>query len=354
VALARPGPDRAEPAALRAWLTREDAEPAFVGWAPRDQAGTLVAILERGHLLARPRPAPASFRAVAIVPVYNEQDIIAQTLRYLIDQGLEVYLLDNWSTDQTPELARRFLGQGVVAIERFPPNGASRTYDLRALMGRIEALAGELAADWFVLHDADERRRSPWPDVGLRDALYYVDQGGFNCVDHITLTFWPTLGSPIYDGTREVEQVLRHFEFSKHPGHFHQRRAWKQTGQRVSLAATAGHDVQFPGRRVFPYRFLLKHYPIRSQAHGERKVLAERLPRWNPAERAAGWHTQYDEFFQRSRSPSFVRDASGLTLFDPQTFYANWLIERLSGVGVFAEPPEWATPPVWGRLASAA
>jgi hypothetical protein len=77
-------------------------------------------------------------------------------------------------------------------------------------------------------------------------------------------------------------------------------------------------------------------------------VLAERRPRWNAAERAVGWHAQYDEL------SSFVRDASELTLFDRATFYEEWLIERLSGVGIFTEPPAWATPPLWRPLAPAA
>ena len=317
--------------------------PVFEGWT-RD--GQRVCVLEPTPLqLVEP---PPSFRVVAIVPTYNEADVIEHTLRYLLQDGIGVYVLDNWSTDGTLELAAAF-GTQLAGLERFPPGGPAATYDLRRILGRVEQIAATLDADWVILHDADERRRSPWPDLGLRQALYMVERRGFTCVDHITLTFWPTAGAPVYDGTADVEDVLTSFEFSDHPGHFHQRRAWKQVPRRpVDLASTAGHDVQFPGRCVFPYRFLLKHYPIRSQAHGERKVLAERRPRWNAAERAFGWHAQYDEL------STFVRDPSELTLFEPTTFYAEWLIERLSGVGVFAEPPAWATPPVWRPLAPVA
>jgi glycosyltransferase involved in cell wall biosynthesis len=315
--------------------------PAFEGWA-RDR--------QRLRILEPTPPqitrAPDNFRVLAVVPTYNEGDVIEHTLGYLLADGLHVYVLDNWSADGTPEIAAR---HDLVGLERFPRSGPSPSYDLRRILARVEDIAAHLDADWVVLHDADERRRGPWPGVGLRDALYAVDQRGFTCVDHITLTFWPTHGSPTCAGTRDVEQVLTYFEFSAHPGHFHQRRAWKRSpGQRVELAASAGHDVQFPGRRVFPYRFLLKHYPIRSQAHGERKVFAERRPRWNAAERAFGWHAQYDHL------TSFERDPSELILFDPATFYEDWLMERLSGVGVFDAPPPWATPPVWRPLAPAA
>lgn len=62
----------------------------------------------------------------------------------------------------------------------------------------------------------------------------------------------------------------------------------------------------------------------------------------NPAERARGWHRQYDEI-----TTNFLADPAALTLFDPATFYETFFIERLSGVGIFHDPPPWATPPKW-------
>src|SRR5690606_16142948 len=130
-----------------------------------------------------------------------------------------------------------------------------------AILTRIEQIATDQAwARWVVLHDADERRRSPWPGVGLREALWRVDQAGFSCVDHVTLNFWPVDDSFDSQGA-DLEQQFQFFEFSNHAGHFHQRRAWKRSDQPVRLAPSAGHDVAFEGRRVFPYKFLLKHYP---------------------------------------------------------------------------------------------
>jgi glycosyltransferase involved in cell wall biosynthesis len=251
-----------------------------------------------------------------------------------------VYVLDNWSTDDTVGIAERFAGRGLLGLERFPPHGPPASFDLRAILTRVEEVALHLEADWVVLHDADERRRTPWPAVGLRDGLYHVDQQGYTAIDHVTLNFWPTDDG--YEPSRDVEDYFAYFEFSDHPGHFHQRRAWKNLGRRVALAASAGHDVQFPGRRVYPFKFLLKHYPIRSQAHGERKVRHERAARYSREERALGWHRQYDDV------RTFLRRASELERFDPATFYERRLFERLSGVGIFERPPWWATPPTWG------
>jgi hypothetical protein len=334
-------------AAARQALERSGVEAAFLGRSGlRGEVSSYLALVHRaGTPAPRDVRPPGDFRVLAIVPAYNEADVIGQTLGDLAGQGVDTWLIDNWSTDATVERARRRLGRGLVGIERFPANGPSGTYDLRALMARVEAIAAaERWPTWVMLHDADERRRSPWPGLGLRDALWHVGRSGFSCIDHVTLTFWP--GDDAFDPAGpDIERQLVHFEFSDHPGHFHQRRAWKRTGAPVSLAPSAGHDVGFEGRRVYPYKFLLKHYPIRSQAHGRRKVLQERANRWNAGERALGWHRQYDG--PGADPERFTRDPATLTRFDPETFAEAYLVERLSGVGVFAEPPLWATGPRW-------
>jgi glycosyltransferase involved in cell wall biosynthesis len=329
-----------DPKQLHAALARAGLNAQFCGRAPSPTGG-LVAILGGADAATPAASPPDGFQVLAIVPVYNEADIIAQTLRDLIAQGLMVYLIDNWSSDDTLTRARAFLGRGLIAIERFPAHGPPRTYNLTDILRRVEQIAAAHPwADWVVLHDADERRRSPWPGVTLREALWRVDRAGYSCVDHVTLNFPPV--DDAFDPARaDLEEYFNYFEFSAHAGHFHQRRAWKQVGTGVALAASAGHDVTFPGRKVYPYKFLLKHYPVRSQAHGARKVLRERAARWNARERAQGWHRQYDGAVR------FIRDPQTLIRFDPASFRENYLLQSLSGAGVFAQPPSWATPPRW-------
>lgn len=328
---------------LRASIEHVNQRLLFAGTTECRLEGSVAAIaLISAQELAPGERAPDTFRVLAIVPTYNEEDIIEQTLRYLTEQGIDVYLLDNWSTDRTIERAQRYLGRGLLRIERFPHEGASGTYDLANIMRRVEQISAEHSdATWCMLHDADERRCSPWPHLDLRDALWHVERCGYSCIDHVTLNFWPTDDS--FCESSDPEPHFRFFEFSDHPGHFHQRRAWKSGGNRVSLAPSAGHDAFFSDRRVYPYKFLLKHYPIRSRAHGERKVRADRQQRWNEEERALGWHQQYEGI----AAESYVRDARTLTLFDPAAFNVAYLIERLSGVGIFDRPPPWASAPCW-------
>ena len=332
---------RMAPADLRELLCSQGLDPSFWGWAGEgtESRRAPAAILERNIRPQRLR-ASSQFRVVAFMPAYNEADIIVHALQRLIAQDIDVYVIDNWSTDGTWEKVQEFVGRGVLGAERFPPQGALPTYEWRRILGRVESLAATVHADWFILLDPDERRYSPWRGTSLKAGLQYVDRCGFNCIDHIVLNHWPT-GERL-DEADDVDDQLRFFTFSDHPGHFHQRRAWKNMGCPVSIAPSAGHDVTFPDRRVYPFKFLLRHFPIRSQAQAERKLFVQRRPRWNAEERSFGWHQQYDGI---ERGESFERDPSSLKHFEEPTFHERYLIERLSGIGVFREPPPWATPP---------
>ena len=99
----------------------------------------------------------------------------------------------------------------------------------------------------------------------------------------------------------------------------------------MELVASAGHDAQFASRRVFPIRFILRHYPVRSQAHGVRKIFEERKPRFLDEERQLGWHVQYDDI---STGHRFIRDPETLVTFNPDRVRADSLIQDIDELQV--------------------
>jgi len=274
--------------------------------------------------------APESFRVVAFMTIYNEEDIVLESVNRLIRGGVEVYVIDNWSTDNSINLIEHLLGKGVIGIEQFPIGGATGTYDWRALLERVETLSNQTVADWFIHHDVDEIRESPWLETPLRDAIYHVDNLGFNAIDHTVINFEP-IDNSFQSGSR-LGTHFKYWSFGERPGHFQQIKAWKNLGQKISLAETGGHDASFTGRKVFPYKFLLRHYPVRSQFHGEKKILLERKLRFNAEERnILGWHTHYDEI---QISHNFLKQQNSLHNFDSNKFYKEYLVERISGIGI--------------------
>ena len=309
--------------------------------APRDRA---VWVIENPSfpLTRTDIPTPDDFKVIAVVIAYNEEDVIEGTIEDLVAQGAHAYVVDNWSTDRTYELAERHLGRGVVGIERSPVAGPPDYFDLKSLLVRLEELTQIVEGDWFIKHDADEARRSPWPGVSLRDGLWRVQLAGYNCVDFTVLNFRPVDNSFV-EGSSFVNHFT-HFEFGAKPGHFRQFKAWRNFGQPIDYARFGSHRIDFAGLRVYPYKFLLRHYPVRSQQHGERKIFDERQARFLPEARKRGWHTQYDSV---ERGQSFLTDPTELVHFDQESFMEQYLVERLTGVGITRDetaPPSTSTP----------
>ena len=119
---------------------------------------------------------------VAIISAYNEEDIIGQVVRALIADGVQVYFIDHLSTDRTLDEVSPYRGRGVIGIERFPQDHDGKDQEMigafawEDILRRKETLARELNADWFIHHDADEFRESPWPGLSLTEAIHRLTQ----------------------------------------------------------------------------------------------------------------------------------------------------------------------------------
>jgi 2-polyprenyl-3-methyl-5-hydroxy-6-metoxy-1,4-benzoquinol methylase len=273
---------------------------------------------------------------IAIISAFNEGDIIYHVIGDLIENGIKVYLLDHNSTDDTVKEASKWLGHGLVHIENFPnesnyPEENKKQYVWTHILKRKEEIALTLGADWYIHADADEFRESPWPDLNLQEAISYVDALGYNAIDFTLLQFRPTNNNFVKG---DVRQYLLCFEEGE-DFNLSQIKAWKNLKIAVNLPKYGGHEVEFPNRKVFPIPFILRHYPIRNEVHGDRKIFQERIPRFDEEERNSGWHIQYDNI--KIENPKFLYNESKLERYEPYLFkgkllaaYSKNIIELLS------------------------
>ncbi|SBO44887.1 glycosyltransferase family 2 protein [Cyanobium sp. NIES-981] len=266
----------------------------------------------------------------AIIIAHNESDVLEECLSYLHGQGVATYLLDDESDDGTEAIAHALLERGVLAgYERsgLPEDCQERWSQLLALSF---AKAQTLDADWIIHHDADELRESPWEGVSLAKAIGMIDGLGYNCIDHTVVEFLFTQDSDSRSaegGHQRLDQRLTRFRFPSHRANFTQFKAWKKADQQT--LSEGGHRILLNDQAVFPLKFLIKHYPLRSAAHARRKVLTERNARLSPERRLLGWHTHYDAFqYFQEIEPWSRRE---LHPYNPTTFYREFLIERISG-----------------------
>lgn len=222
-------------------------------------------------------------RIVALLAVRNEALYLARCLEHLQRQGIETCVIDNESTDDTLAIAKSFLGRGVFRIEVQPYPGH---FDLVAQLQLKERLAAEIDADWFIHHDADEIREAPAPYKTLKEGIEAADQAGYNAINFDEFVFLPTSDAESHEGGDYVA-TMRHYYFLE-PRPMRQIKAWKKTGAPVQMTASAGHGVDFEGRRIFPVNFVMRHYIALSKAHLIAKYTRERV--YSPHEVEKRWH----------------------------------------------------------------
>lgn len=221
-------------------------------------------------------------RIIALLATYNEERFIAACLENLLQQDVEVYLIDNESSDRTVAIAERYLGRGLIGIETLPRTGVFRW---KRILACKERLAATLEADWFMHVDADEIRLPPRSAHTLVQALAEVEAQGYNAVNFMEFTFIPTQEAPDHDHADFQKTMRWYYPFL--PFVPHRLNAWQWQDEPVELAWSGGHQVRFPGLRMYPESFPMRHYLFLSVPHGIRKYVDRRYDR---AETETGWH----------------------------------------------------------------
>lgn len=314
-------------------LQQNDLCPTFIGLTIDNdeslQKNSIIAIID-GCPLAQARQLPDDFRPLVLTSTFNDGDIALEIVQKLLEDGMDVIVHDNWSDDGTFEqLAALASTRGDLSVVRFPEGGPSKYFELTALLRLKEEIAATYPGRWIIHHDSDEIRCSPWPDLSLRQGLYLVDLMGFTAVDFTVCGFRPI--DDRFAPGRVLERHIHHFQFSVGPADFIQTKAWRQSSKAVGLVHTGGHDAYFSERRIFPYKFLLKHYPLRSPSQARRKIFIERRPRFAPEEREAGWHHHYDAF---DKNDSYIWNAAELIDHEAPATRFRFLVEFISRVGI--------------------
>jgi hypothetical protein len=268
---------------------------------------------------------------LAVVSQFNEVDIIEPVINHLLTQGIDVHVIDNWSNDGSYEAVEELSNQNPkrVSLERFPRRN-SHKYEWKKILQRVTEVGKERPQyKWIISNDADEIRWSPWPGINLQKAISFIDDMGFNIVDYTVFNF-----SATKDGYRRGMDPAEFFEYGDfgHEGwHFMQLKTW-QNNSDADIASSSGHLVNVPNPKIFPLKFLLAHYSLRSSEQAAKKVFQDRKPRFLSDERKRGWHSHYDKIDNKQ---SFIHDKKELLEFSKSNlFLEKFLIERVSGIGI--------------------
>jgi len=255
-------------------------------------------------------------RIVGMIPVYNESDIVEQVVSHLLSQGVQLVIIDNGSNDGSYEICRKFVGKGVLRIERL----WTERHEWRLMLQELYKLALEHGPDWALLNGADEFLESPYRGLTLSEAIKSEAAKDHNLIQFDNFEFWPTEK----DHNSRVRDVRRRLRYYSWQDDF-QFRCWKVYPS-MTIDEFGSHKPSFPpgvDERVSPNKFVLRHYKIRSYEHGLRKVFSERLPRYSPHELVLGWHGHYDNFTRDEHH--FIIDSQQLTRYNDD---GNWSLTK--------------------------
>jgi len=259
----------------------------------------------------------SKLKTVGIMPVYNEADILEQTIIHMTGQGIPLVIVEGESNDGSLEIERKFLGKGVLGIRIVRPDPY---YDLKAVLKEGYSSALGYSPDWIVLVAADEFLESPYPSLTLAEAIENEARLGYNLIQFNCFEFLLT-EKDVFSPLKDVKERLRYYTWNS-DFYF---RAWRHYPG-TDIITHAGHRVVFPRgveEKVSPIKFVMRHYKFRSLEHGIRKVFKERLPRYDPDEVAGGWHIHYRNL--KPDASYFIVDSQKLNRYEED---GRWDLER--------------------------
>ena len=247
----------------------------------------------------------------AIIPTYNEEDIIYHTIKYLVDQDIFVYILDNQSTDRTVDIARKMPN---VQLKTFKSNGL---FDEKILQDNVRELTCSLDTDWIIKNDADEFIESPWKGINLRQAIEVVDKLGKSCMGVTSYVFYPMSNEKPHESRKDVRDYYDYYKIWDKidrwtPGiHEREKELWKinifKKQQEVYMADP--HILHAPyeiSQYLFPELLILRHYPFRNPQRTYQRLIRDRknrLSRYNLENNVSNHYLKYgpdSEFVQTS------------------------------------------------------
>ena len=207
-------------------------------------------------------------KSVGMMPVYNEEDIIKETIEHTLAQGISLVVLDNGSTDNTFEICKKFEKKGLIKLDRFLTKNFDRNFSsvLRALYDLVLFER----PDWIVKIDADEFLESGIKGMTLKDRIIQADTEGYNLIQFDFFSF--ITSDKDNEEANSIKEKLCYYTWEMD----FKYSAWKYFPG-INVEFTPHYPV-FPEEiryKIYPKKFAIRHYPFRNKEQFIKKVNAK-------------------------------------------------------------------------------
>ncbi len=231
---------------------------------------------------------------IAILAVRNERPYLQACITHLLNNGVQVFVLDNGSTDGSLEVLKdQESCPGFRGWEAFPYPGY---FDLEGLLKRKEALRWELRANWFIHQDADEFLFTDRAGERLADGMARIQALGYDSVNFREFIFLPKPGAS-NDNTFKPENYPHYYFF--HPSPMYLVRAYSKDVKGTNIEQ-GGHHPPLHTLNPYPGAFQKRHYLAFSREQFYRKYALRTFKKENIEK---GWH--FDRWVLGHQQPDF-------------------------------------------------
>lgn len=225
-------------------------------------------------------PGATPPRLTALVTCRNSAATMVRLLEHLRWHGAETIVIDNGSTDETGDIARAHVGQGVSEVISDPYRGY---FDLTHQLTLKRTLTRDLDEGWILHADADEFLDSP-DGSPLTDYLGYWGDSEITAFDCDEFMFLPQNENERHSPESFIETMQAYVHFAERNP---KQRLFRATASVERWLETGGHTIAGPDDTVAPVRLRLRHYFGLSLD----QIRAEYLPRvFSPGDLSKLWH----------------------------------------------------------------
>jgi len=220
------------------------------------------------------------FNVLGIVCTHNAQHYIKTFLEYYFNHGIDIYLIDNESTDYTLSIAKNYLNKNNLFIDTYK---FTENFELYNILEFKEIIAKKSDYSWFIHLDIDEILEAE-KFQNLNQVICKVDRLGYNCINFNEFVFIPESKNLSYINQNYYNKMRLYYFFE--PAQNRLNRAWKKIDL-FDLKSSGGHNVKFNNKKIYPQNFHLRHYICLSYEHLLTKY---KYRKFNQDEINKGWH----------------------------------------------------------------
>jgi MoaA/NifB/PqqE/SkfB family radical SAM enzyme/glycosyltransferase involved in cell wall biosynthesis len=261
-----------------------------------------------------------NIRACGIVFCYNEENILRDNLAYYLNEGIDLVVFDNASTDASPAIIAEFeqkkddFRAKIIDVVRIETKGYEWQ---KILVAACEYMHKNLKEyDWILIIDADGFYYSPVKGMRLLEFLHIAAKYGYNVLNGRVYEFYPTQidNRLIASSTLRLQYCQPKFQELLYVNEKHHRIF--QYDPSIDFYTTFGHGIRRNSCRVLnKVKYIYKHYPWVSFEHGLKKIFKERKPRYVERKFGSILHKQYmgmlpieKDFIKNSKELFLYRD----------------------------------------------